>query len=165
MIRLAKNKDIDRIMEIYAIGRKYMRDNGNANQWINGYPSLNQVKMDIENGNLYVFDNGEKDISDIHGVFAFIIGDDPTYEKIYDGAWHYEGEYGTIHRIGRDGEIHEFVREAVNYCFNKVSRIRIDTHRANETMRKSLEKNGFVYSGIIYVEDGSERLAFEKAMD
>jgi hypothetical protein len=29
-------------------------------------------------------------------------------------------------------------------------------------MRRMLEKNGFVYCGIIYLESGDERVAYEK---
>ena len=40
--------------------------------------------------------------------------------------------------------------------------LRIDTHRGNAVMRRMLEKNGFKYCGIIHLEDGDERLAFQK---
>ena len=42
--------------------------------------------------------------------------------------------------------------------------IRVDTHRDNRTMQRLLRKNGFCYCGIIYLEDKSERLAFEKIL-
>jgi predicted GNAT family N-acyltransferase len=32
-------------------------------------------------------------------------------------------------------------------------------------MQKFLQNNGFKYCGIIYLEDGNERLAFEKKLD
>ena len=40
--------------------------------------------------------------------------------------------------------------------------IKIDTHKDNISMQKLLEKNDFKYCGIIYLEDGSQRIAFEK---
>ena len=40
--------------------------------------------------------------------------------------------------------------------------IRIDTHEDNKPMRRFLEKCGFKFCGIIYLEDGSKRLAYEK---
>jgi RimJ/RimL family protein N-acetyltransferase len=43
--------------------------------------------------------------------------------------------------------------------------MRIDTHSNNLPMRRVLEKNGYQYCGIIYVRDGSERLAFQKLAD
>ena len=37
--------------------------------------------------------------SGLHGVFAFILGEDPTYGVIEDGQWLSGDPYGTIHRI------------------------------------------------------------------
>ena len=42
--------------------------------------------------------------------------------------------------------------------------LKIDTHRDNYPMQKSLKKNGFEYCGIIYLADGNERLAFQKSI-
>ena len=42
------------------------------------------------------------------------------------------------------------------------SSIKIDTHKENFVMRGLLEKNGFEYCGIILLEDGAERVAYEK---
>ena len=39
--------------------------------------------------------------------------------------------------------------------------IRIDTHEKNASMRRMVEKNGFKKTGIIYVEDGSPRYAYQ----
>ncbi len=36
--------------------------------------------------------------------FAFILGEDPTYQQI-DGAWLNDQPYGTIHRIAGNGKI------------------------------------------------------------
>ena len=40
--------------------------------------------------------------------------------------------------------------------------LRIDTHRGNVVMRKMLEKQGFSHCGTIYLENGDERVAYEK---
>ena len=42
--------------------------------------------------------------------------------------------------------------------------MRIDTHKDNKTMQRLILKNGYEYCGIIFVEDGTERLAFEKEL-
>ena len=39
---------------------------------------------------------------------VFIIGADPTYEVIEDGAWPDNSPYGTIHRIAGDGQVKDF---------------------------------------------------------
>jgi len=50
-------------------------------------------------------------------------------------------------------------------CLEKnVFSIRVDTHRDNKSMLKMLSNNGYTYCGIIYLETGSERLAFEKIL-
>lgn len=38
-IRLTELKDLPLVMEIYDNARAFMRANGNATQWIDGYPS------------------------------------------------------------------------------------------------------------------------------
>ena len=40
--------------------------------------------------------------------------------------------------------------------------LRADTHAANLTMRHCMERAGFVYCGVIYVADGTPRVAYEK---
>ena len=48
----------------------------------------------------------------------------------------------------------------------KILSIKTDTHENNEPMKKLLEKNGFRYCGVIYLNDGIEagekRIAYEK---
>ena len=47
------------------------------------------------------------------------------------------------------------MKEVENLCKgNRVNNIKIDTHKDNISMQKLLEKNGFKYCGIIYLEDG-----------
>jgi RimJ/RimL family protein N-acetyltransferase len=40
--------------------------------------------------------------------------------------------------------------------------LKIDTHRDNIPMQKVLKRNGFSECGIIYIENGDERIAFQK---
>ena len=47
-IRKAIPSDYNRIMEIYAIAREYMKNSGNPNQWKDSYPEKNIVNKDIE---------------------------------------------------------------------------------------------------------------------
>ena len=42
--------------------------------------------------------------------------------------------------------------------------LRIDTHRDNISMRRFIEKSSFDFCGVIYVEDGTPRVAFEKIL-
>ncbi|MBR1526072.1 MAG: hypothetical protein IJ640_05360 [Prevotella sp.] len=50
----------------------------------------------------------------------------------------------------------------MDYCFGITDNIRIDTHRDNRIMQHLMQKEGFTYCGIIYLDNGDERLAYQK---
>lgn len=156
MVRLAKYSDLERILEIYEAARKYMRENGNPLQWQGGHPAREILEADIEKEQLYVYEQGGR----VHGVFAFIIGDDKTYAYIEGGSWLNDEPYGTIHRIAASGEVRGVFGQCVDYCKAQIDNLRIDTHRDNKTMRHLVTKHGFTYCGIIFLENGDERLAY-----
>lgn len=155
-VRLAKADDLNRIEEIYAYARGFMAETGNPTQWGNTHPPRALLEEDIHLQNLYVI-SGE---GQIHGVFAFIIGEDPTYLSIYDGAWHQNVPYGTIHRIAGDGK-GGILKAAVDYAAKQISHLRIDTHHDNTVMQRALRKVGFIPCGVIYIEDGTPRIAYD----
>ena len=69
-IRKAKKDEAELLCGIYDDARAFMRASGNLWQWNNGYPSLEVICADIEEGNLYVCEeNGE-----ILGVFCYFFG-------------------------------------------------------------------------------------------
>ena len=98
----------------------------------------------------------------IHGVFAFILGEDPTYHVIENGQWLSDAPYGTIHAVASDGSIHGLLTQVVTYCLQTIRHLRIDTHPDNLIMQHVITKNGFTKCGIIYVADGTPRLAYER---
>lgn len=158
-IRKARESDLTRILDIYAYARKFMVENGNPDQWAKGgYPEKEILEQDMEKGDLYVIEEDDR----VCGVFAFPIGPDPTYAVIENGAWP-EGtvEYGTIHRIAGDGTVHGLLLRCVDFCFQFVDTIRIDTHADNLIMRHQIEKCGFTYCGNIRTRNNSLRLAYE----
>lgn len=157
-IRGAKAADMDTILKIYAYARSFMEQTGNPTQWGRNFPPEELLWEDIKAGQLYVVEKN----GDIHGVFAFIIGEDKTYLQIENGAWRSKAPYGTIHRIAGDGKIHGILGEAVAFCESKIPHLRIDTHADNKVMRHLIEKAGFVECGTIYIEDGTPRIAYEK---
>lgn len=161
MIRLAAEEDLDTIMEIYAIARRYMAENGNATQWADSYPDRELLMRDIQSEQLFVYVENHK----IHGVFAFIIGPDATYSRIENGAWKNENLYGTIHRLASDGMIKGVFGRCVKFCKQKISNLRVDTHNDNHTMQHLIEKNGFEKCGIIYVQNGTPRIAYQYFQD
>ncbi len=161
MIRLAKSSDLSRILTIYSIARQYMIDTGNTTQWKATHPSVEMLENDIAVGQLYVIEENNV----VHGVFAFIIGEDPTYTYIENGAWLNNQPYGTIHRIASSGEVKGMFDQCLSFCKEKMDTIRIDTHENNHTMQHLILKNGFKQCGIIYISDGSPRIAYQYAAD
>jgi hypothetical protein len=159
-IRNTVLSDLSHVMEIYDKARQYMRDNGNHNQWINGYPSMELVTGDINDKSSYVC--LEDDL--IVGVFRFTLGIDPTYIKIYEGEWMNEEPYGVVHRIATASHKKGVASYCLTWCLEQCSNIKIDTHEDNGIMQNLLLKNGYSYCGIIYLEDGAKRLAFQKCI-
>lgn len=86
-IRLASKEDIQNIMPLYTYARKFMAANGNPHQWNGNYPASEDILKDIANGNYYVC-TPENAPEKIVGGFAFIIGREPNYAVIENGAWH-----------------------------------------------------------------------------
>lgn len=155
-VRLAEQKDLSRIEEIYAFARLFMEKTGNPHQWGKTNPPITQLLDDISNQRLYVIT--QKNL--IHGVFYFYIGKDPTYTVIHDGMWHSDRIYGTIHRIAGDGS-GGILKTAVSFCRQQIDYLRIDTHHDNVAMQNSVMKCGFQRCGIIYIADGTPRIAYD----
>ena len=158
-IRKAEERDISRITEIYAHARAFMAENGNATQWSGGYPGEDVIRADIAAGTLHVCEREGK----VAAVFAFILGGDPCYAVI-DGAWHAARPYGTIHRLGSDGSHRGVFAETAAWAATQCGHLRADTHAANDTMQRCMERAGFVRCGVIHVADGTPRLAYERTM-
>ena len=72
----------------------------------------------------------------------------------------YDEPYLTIHRLAGDGQVHGLFQCVADYCKNISRNIRVDTHANNRIMQKLMEKNGFTKCGIIYVKDGTPRIAY-----
>lgn len=156
MIRLAKECELPRLMEIFAVAKDYMRRTGNPSQWGDEYPSEEFLRGDIRKGELYVVE----DEGVIHGCFVLAEGEDPTYATI-DGAWHSEGSYGTIHRVASDGTGGVFAA-AMDFAKARHHMLRIDTHEDNATMHHLVQKHGFRRCGIIFLEGyGGPRVAYD----
>ena len=168
-IRKTKQNEISHLMDIFAEARKTIAALG-INQWQDGYPTEGVIRRDVERGESYALLLGGRVI----GTFVMILTGDVTYDKIYDGEWKSGNEnrcYLTIHRVAISvssrgtGASSEIIKSAEEFARkNGKGSIRIDTHEGNAVMRRMLEKNGFTYCGIIYLESGAERVAYEKVI-
>ena len=160
LIRKTTKTDIEDALSIYAIARSYMSSSGNPNQWAGGYPGRADIERDIAEGTSYVLeDDGE-----VVGIFYFNIGVDKTYVNIYEGEWLNDLPYAVIHRIAVKYQGRGLVQYCFNECYKKYPNLKIDTHRDNIPMQRALLKNGFIYCGIIYLESGDERLAYQRSL-
>ena len=157
-IRKSTSQDLPQILNLYKIAREFMKNNGNPNQWEDRYPEVSTVENDIKTGISYVcVENGG-----IVGTFVFFMGEDPTYRVIENGAWHSSQKpYGVIHRVASDGETKGVTRAAFTFGMERSGYLRIDTHRDNKPMQGALKKFGFQECGIIHLERGDERIAFD----
>lgn len=167
--RKAETSDVPVLLGIYEEGRRSIRTFG-IDQWQNGYPAESDVKEDITRNRLWLIC---KDDGQIGGVFAFIDDGEPAYDCIHNGAW-LTGDtrtYAAVHRVaisltargtGAAGRMMEKAAEMAAEM-GRIS-VRIDTHEGNRAMRGMLEKNGFIYCGVIYLENGDPRVAYEKRL-
>ena len=158
-IRKTTMDDIDAVCEIYAGARAFMREYGNTEQWKDGHPSLEIIEGDIRDGLSYVCVDGD----DIAAVFFYSADRDPTYAKI-DGRWLNDEPYGVVHRIARSRRVKGAGGFCLEWCLGQCRNLRLDTHRDNAPMRRLLEKLGFTYCGIIWLENGDERMAYQKVI-
>ena len=158
-IRKAVKADTPRLKEIFAAARQFMVETGNHTQWTDGYPSDELLQADIDSGDCYTIANDGE-----HIVATFVLrpGDDPTYSTIYGGAWLSDCPYATIHRIASSGEVRGVMHRVITFALSRYKSLRIDTHRDNLPMQKVITGSGFRYCGVITVEDGTERLAYQK---
>ncbi len=156
MIRPATLTDLDNILAIYARARTYMRETGNPTQWGSTSPALAVLLDDIQHQQLYVLEDQQI----IHAVFALIPGDDPTYRYI-DGQWLNNEPYAAIHRVASAGIRKGVLGECLAYCKDQYTDLRIDTHHDNKIMQHLVPKFGFKRCGVIYLENGDPRIAYQ----
>lgn len=156
-IELAKKTDLDKLLEIYREAREFMKNSGNKTQWGDNKPSKETLERDIENKNLYKV----VDFDEIVGAFALIYGEDKTYLEI-DGKWLNDEPYATLHRVVSSGKARGIMSEIIKFSEEKYENLRIDTHKNNHKMLDKIRENGFTYCGVIKIDDGSPREAFQK---
>ncbi len=159
-IRNAEMTDLPKIMGIYAYARQYMTEHGNPNQWAtSNWPPEELIREDIRVQKCRVCVEDDE----VLGVLFYDYGEkvEPVYNEI-EGAWIGCDEYGVVHRIASSGTRKGVGAYCLNWAFEQCGDLRIDTHDDNQTMQNLLLKLGFQKCGIVYLEDGDTRVAFEK---
>ena len=77
------------------------------------------------------------------------------------GTWHSDLPYGAVHRVASDGSTRGLTKACFDFCTKIIDYIRIDTHENNKPMQGALQKYGFRECGIIHIDDGTPRIAFD----
>lgn len=157
--RQAVRDDLDDLLSLYNRAIAYMRENGNLNQWKDGEgPNRISLRQDIDLGRLWILEDKEG----ILAVFALVFGREASYEQI-EGDWLDDRlPYATIHRMISSGRKSRIFDEVSRFCLSRHPNIRVDTHADNRPMIRAIERNGYSYCGVVTLEDGSERLAYQR---
>ena len=157
LIRPATAADLPALRPVFEAAKAIMRADGNLEQWsAPGFPPEDLLLRDLARGGGFVIEN-----RGLIAYFALLPSPEPTYDYI-DGAWLTDEPYGVIHRIASYPEEHGIFAAIIDYASARYAHLRIDTHRDNRIMQHLIEKHGFTYCGIIWLEDGTDRLAYER---
>mgnify|MGYP000947966449 FL=1 len=159
-------EQLGQVMIIIRQAQAYLKEAG-IDQWQNGYPNEGVILQDIKRGSSYVL----QEQGQVLGTAVLEFDRDPNYENIYEGQWLSDGPYGAIHRIAvsenhRGSSLASIMIQTMEgLCLERgVWSLRVDTHGDNEPMKRMLQKNGFQYCGVIFLTDGSPRIAWEKVL-
>ena len=168
MIRPATEADLPAVLPVFEAAKAIMRADGNHDQWgAPGFPGDALLLRDIARGGGFVISSDDSSVipseakESIVAYFALLPSPEPTYAHI-DGAWLTDEPYGVIHRIASYPEVHGIFSAIIDFAAARYPHLRIDTHRDNRIMQHLIDTAGFTYCGIIWLEDGTERLAYEK---
>ena len=171
--------DVDKILEIIEKAKIELNKLG-LDQWQNGYPNKEVIENDVKLGISYVLEDIEKNRNELEsenlkkilGTIVLSPEKEEPYSKI-EGKWITDDDYMVIHRLAVDFDmknkgiatkILEFSEEV---CVeNRILSLKADTHENNEPMKRLLEKNGFSFCGLIYLDREpdleAKRVAYEK---
>ena len=167
-LRKAEISDIDTILRIIGEAQAQMARLG-IDQWQNGYPDRAAIVADIESEAGVIVDSAEG----VDAYCAAIFGIEPTYARIDDGNWltDSDSQYVVVHRLAvadrckRQGIATELLRRIEELARERGCRsFRIDTHHDNLYMQTICSRLDFVRCGVIYVSDGTPRIAYEKVL-
>ncbi len=167
MIRKATVADLDAIWRLRVETSKLLHDRG-IDQWQSKFPVKEQFMNDIKQHEFYVLVHHDQ----IAGMMALKAGIEPTYTIIYDGAWHANKPYMTIHRMAVDHRYRGlgYGTALLNDAKDTATKLgyrymRIDTHEDNQVAIKRFTRFGFVYCGYILLSEDHpttrKRLAYD----
>ena len=156
--------DMPKIMKITTDAKNLLKQNGSL-QWQQGYPDENTFINDINNNSLYgLYQNDE-----LMAYGAFVYGKDINYVDI-DGKWDIPANDKdmAIHRVAVEQNQHgkKYGIKILKYGIKKKKKlgcvtVKVDTHKNNIPMQKSIIKSGFIYKGVVKIlRDKLDNLRF-----
>lgn len=154
-IRKASMQDLEQIMQIYDRAKKFMRENGNKEQWGEDYPSSELIKKDMDKMYLCMSDG------EIACVFYYAEEEDEDYKNI-NVNWLNEEPYGVVHRVASTGIVKGSAAFCLEWAYARTRNLRMDTYRDNIPMQKLLEKCGFRYCGSFECRGTDKWMAYHK---
>lgn len=154
-LRQAQMTDFDRIIEILKDGKNQLAEKG-VDQWQGEYPSLDQVKADIENGHAYLAVSADNETV---GAISIVPSPDKVYDQM-DGSWLKQSDnYVVIHRVaihsdhagnGYATRLFTEVIDKIKSNHPEIDSIRVDTHEDNLAMQHLIKKMGFIRVGTLH---------------
>lgn len=154
-LRQATMADFDRIIAILKDGANQLAESG-VNQWQGDYPSLDQIKEDIEKGWAYLAVSQDEETV---GAISIVPAPDHSYDEL-DGKWVVDtNKYVVIHRVaihsdhagkGYATKLFTEVIDSLKSQKDRVESIRIDTHEDNKAMQHLIDKMGFKRVGTLH---------------
>jgi len=165
MIRKATLKDKHEVIAIYEAAIDLISKQGSAQWQGESRPSRKSFFADLDQDSIYVKEeNGE-----IVAVVS-LTTNEPEYDYI-EGAWLSDKPYVIMRRVAKRSDRRgqpdiedflDYIHEELNY-----ESIRISTHELNKPMQNFLLRNGFIYCGMIYLNEeyDNKRCAFQKDFD
>ena len=99
-LRKALPEDQAAVVALYREAQAFLRAQG-IDQWQDGYPNAASFQQDVKAGAAWVAEEGGRVVA----TACLAFGREPTYDKIYEGAWGVEApEYAFLHRIAVSGD-------------------------------------------------------------
>ena len=168
--RPATEEDLPALLDILHEAKSLLRRRG-IDQWQDGYPNEELLRVDIARGELLAVCHGEE----LAGFFGFSTREEPSYAEITDGKWTANVPYCVLHRAavaakyrgtGLAGKMLALAEQRARALGLKA--LRTDTHRKNKAMLRLLRESGYRYRGNIRwpVDEGHDATgqAYEKIL-
>ncbi len=165
MLRLATYSDMDEILNIKNKAYLYHKDELKIDQWSEDYPNKEIFLKDIEQEELFVYEENGK----ILGFACLNYGPWDNYDSL---NWNSEDKFLTIHRVAVDTdfkgkgiasmlltELEDIAKSlGCNY-------LKIDTYSLNEPMNYLIKKLGYKFVGSMKpYEDKEEWNCYDKML-